>query len=958
MSTDALIDELWPDEPPDSARNSVQRFVSDIRTGLGDERGRVVASRAGYMVEAKDNEVDTAQIERAIRAASANADDPVKSLRALRESIDQLGERLCAGSDDLRSVRTESERLDRLRVRAMEHAGSLAEDHGIDIAEDLEDWLRDQPFNERIAGLLMGALARSGRQHDALAIYREIRSRLQREVGVSPGPELDRIEQDVLAQKVDSQLVRRAPLSPVAARAQLIGRDPLLASVEGVLESSRLVTLTGMGGVGKTAIAMRMVSRRGLGKSHVARLADTTTKDAIVESIAQCLGLESSSSERPTDIVIENITRYIAANDVLLVIDNAEHLIEEVASVVARLLDAPGSGRVLVTSRERLAISGESVLPVEPLELPVKGSDLALSPAIQLFAMRGAETGAFTAAELLEHEATERTCRMLDGLPLAIELAAVQLSVFGPSELADRLEVSLDALGRRRAAGRKGSLSDVLAWSWELLTSDEQSLLAELAAYSGWTAETVEFLEPELGVDLLQALVDKSLVIVERSATGPPRFSMLETVRQFAYQKLTSSDARSHAHRRHAAWMIDLATRPTLVESLMVAEAMAPLTPERSNLSRAFAWLKANDQYADYIKLLTFAAGSVAHHGSAVEASDHYAHAVTIARELRLDRGDRPGAPWLDDDAFGALLVAACDVGNAVADVEWALSVGFEAAGLVDGHPFDWAPGVLGTVATIVESVLLDHAAMSLLDDAEGLAARTPSATLNQAQVACWRGMTELMNRRYDSSLRSFQSALQGNPPSGRNLLLAESGAALSLLALNRLDEACVFVETMRSQPDTDNWHYMVDIVSSVVLGSVDPAAGLNRLEASLGMSADCEVGGYVADVRVAAGVLAHYVGDIELSREMLNGSFGRSPMTLLLLVEYSDGSPWRDLSPEEWTTRWQTTVLELFVTDGEPTDTWVAKRPKGRPVRKALSELRQTSRQTSARRPAHDPSV
>lgn len=944
ISTDGLIDELWPDEPPASARNSVQRFISDIRHGLGDERERLVSTRAGYAIETEDDEIDIANIERLIREAATNGNDPTTSIRVLRAETAKLKMRLCAGSDHLASVKAEAHRLNGLRLWAIEHAASLADEHEVDLSEDLQAWFGDYPFNERLAGLLMSALALGGRQHDALAVHREIRSRLKEELGISPGPELDRIEVEILAQQANEPIDRIGPRRATPAQRHLVGRSKVIARIEQVLDQSRLVTLTGMGGVGKTAIALQMAIDFGSTLSPVARLADCNSKDSVVEAIAQSLGLNPSAADRPTDILIDDIGRHLASSSGLVVIDNAEHVIDEVSEIVAQILDYPGAGRVLVTSRERLAIAGESVVSVEPLDLPSEEGDITQSPALQLFAMRGAATGAYTTADLLEQEDSVRVCRIVDGLPLAIELAAVQLSVFSPGELADRLELSMAALGRRRAAGQKGSLADVLAWSWDLLTLDEQRMLAELSLYSGWSAEAVEFLEPGRGVSILQSIVDKSLVSVARETDDLVRFSMLETVRQFAHHKLTQSENLDAAHRRHADWILHFSTRPTLIESLVDARAIARLYVERSNLQQALAWFRAHGEPERFTRLLTFAAGSLSHHGSALEAHDHYVHAVTLAREIRQAPDAALAHPWLDNDSFGALLTAACDVGNAVGDIEWVLAVGFEAAGLVEGNPFDWAPGLLATVATIVETALLDQAAMSLLDNAEALAEHTPSSALNQAQTYTWRGLTEMMNRRYVSALQSFESALRFDPPSGRIMLLAETGITVCLLALGRPDQARSFAASMRSRPDTDNWHYLVNVVSAVAIGSVDPEAGANHLDASLGPSGDSEFGGYADDMRIAAGVLAHHAGDAALCREMLAGAFGRSPLTLVLLVEYSEANPWREVPRAQWLARWQKIILDYWMSDDQPTETWVENRPTGRSVRMALSELRRAS--------------
>lgn len=939
VSSERMVDELWHEHPPRSARSSLHRFVFDVRKGLGDHAHRLVTERSGYRLLLADDELDLAQVEARL-AALADAAEPA-GLGGLCDAIASLHAPVFGGSAALRSVAAEARRVEDLQLRAMHQAARLADVLSADITDELGGWHRLHPYDERLACHLARGLDRTNRPVDALRVCTEFRARLRDDLGLRPGSELDDVETAILQRGFATDRPERTtaaepawadPTLASAARqttgsdATLIGRDELVETTTEALRTDRLVTLTGLGGVGKTTLAMHLAV--GLGaragepdRVAFARLDEIESSDDLVPAIADALSLGPTGPDRPLAALVAEIRAVLATEPCLLVIDNAEEVAATLAALVDELLAAPGPGRMLVTSRERLGSPRERVIAVPPLELPGDSGDASDAAAVRLFARRVAAITDLDPTEVAEDPAAAAICRLVDGLPLAIELAAAQMSILRPAELLARLWISHDALGSKNGLARHSSLRTVLEDSWRTLTDVERSLLAELSIHAGFDASTVEFLEPAAGLRALKALVDKSLVSVRRDEAGGVRFTLLETVRVFAREQLESSGGLAAAQERHAGWMIAFATDATLAETLVDAAVTRRLFVERANLARALGWLRVHGRLADYARLLSHSAGSIAHHGSPLELHQHYVDAVARADAAR-------GTPHaLAEDDHGALLVAAADVALAVGDVGRAVGIGFDAVAMIgDRHP-DWAPGILCLLAVVTETAVVDQSGGVLLERAEAIAPYTESATLNCAQTAVWRGQYELCDRGLERAIGHFEAALALDPRPGRVLLLAEIGIVCCLVALGRYDEAHQRAESMRSEPGTDLWHYLVDIVTALAVGTVDPKAGATRLAAAAGPG-DTDFVGYSDDAQIAAAVLAWHAGDADLCRRLLVEPMGRSPILVLLLVEYHDGLPAAAASVDEWRERWRETLRAHFDVTAKRPGSWVNSTP------------------------------
>lgn len=951
VSVDRLVDELWPESPPASARNAVQRFVSDIRTGLGDQRQRLVSEPGGYRLLVDDDDVDVGRAERLIRSALDQEPGPgdndalTATLADLRAGIVVLSRPLCAGSSSLHSVVAEAQRLTNLREVAIERAAGLQVASYTADLNELEQWHSELPFNERLAGHLMRALAAVGRQHDALAVHHRLRGRLVETLGVSPGPEINAIEIEILNQQVEiakpasahRSSVGEALRNPTATSTHaLIGRTALLADVHDALDQHRIVTLVGLGGVGKTSLATAIAAeRRNEGEARVVLLADLQDGDQVIDAIASTLDLAPRQGERSTQQLTHEIAT-IAAGAGLLVIDNAEHVIGAIADLLTQIVARPGAGRVLITSRERLAIAQECVVDIAPLALPTAELVATEASAVRLLATRGAAVSELTYNELINEPTLVDVCRLLDGLPLALELAAAQLRLFSPSELLARLKSSGHVLGSRRGPQRQRSLYELLDWSWQLLPSAEQELLAELSLYRGWTAAAVDRLAPMHTMASFAALVDKSLIGVERVAGEPTRYRMLETVRSFCLDQLEATPtARDRAAERHAAWVLSEAEQCSIAESFVCTTATRRFMDERPNLLLALEFLIETSDVAGLVRLLALTGGSFAHHGSVLEGHEWFERAEPLARATR---EQDPGA--LDDDTYGGFLTAGLDVGLAAGDLEAGLRRGLEAIELAGTHPYDWAPNALCSVAVVLETGLLDHSGEELMIRGEALASATESARLNAAHTAIWRGEFEFVNRNYVGAIEAFERALEIEPRPGRILLLGEIGIVVCLFLQQRYEEADAAAETMQSRSDSDTWHYLVDIIRAIAIGGVDARAGARWLEASLKATGESDFEGRAGDQRIATGVLAWHGGDRDLCKRMLERPLGRGPAQVVLLTEYFDGNPGEVLTATQWRTRYRSIMQRHELLDHNEDPLWIRYPPDFAEFRGALLSL------------------
>ncbi|MET9069185.1 BTAD domain-containing putative transcriptional regulator, partial [Streptosporangium sandarakinum] len=439
------------------------------------------------------------------------------------------------------------------------------------LVTDLRELVTAHPLRERPRGQLMRALYACGRQAEALAVYEDVRTRLADELGADPSPELSAIHLSVLR----AALPVPGPDVPPAgdgttARAgvpaqltPLVGRADELARIRGLLTGARLVTLTGPGGTGKTRLAVEAAAH-GHDDVCFVELAPLTDGTAVPHAVLGALGLhESGMLPTPGGAVPDPVARMVAAlaeRRTLLVLDNCEHVVEAAAALAAALLGGCPGLRILATSREPLGITGETLCPVPPLALPPPETPAAEAlgfPAVRLFAERAAAVRPGYAVES-EADAVLRVCRTLDGLPLAIELAAARLRSLTAAEVAARLDDRFRLLSRgsRTAQPRHRTLRAAVEWSWDLLGEDERTMAGRLTVFAG--GATLEAVERVTGlpdaIDLLAGLVDKSLVEVVGD-----RYRMLDTIRAFCAERLAEAGEEEALRRAHGEYFLGLA---------------------------------------------------------------------------------------------------------------------------------------------------------------------------------------------------------------------------------------------------------------------------------------------------------------------------------------------------------------------------------------------------------------
>jgi predicted ATPase/DNA-binding SARP family transcriptional activator len=621
VSVDTIVDALWDGEPPPSAVATVRSYVSRLRRSVG---ASLAARGAGYALDVDPSEVDALEFERLLRAADRTSSG---------ERVEQLESALAlwvgpafADLADLATVRGEARRLDELRSAAREalaaallEAGRVSE--AVAAAEHL---VAAEPLREGAWAVLVDGLARASRQADALRAFQRANEALGR-AGLEPTARLWAIEQRVLADDGPPDRPPSGssmPIAPVARVSSIplvpssfIGREADCREVTALLDESRVVSLVGPGGVGKTRLALELARARTADGPHQAHLVDLAALDessAVPDVVAAALGLPPSEGS-----TLDALQR-AGALDALLVLDNAEHVIDGVAATVEALTSGGDQIRILATSRERLGVDGEHVWHVSPL-----AADGEEAPGPRLFVDRARAVGATIDADVSDPHVL-RIVRRLDGLPLALEMAAARLSTVSLDELADALDEKVDQLQspRRRSSERHRSLTAVLEWSEALLQPDEATFLAELSVFAG--PVTVDDLVGVLGRDdagdAARRLVERSLVTID--PTGKPtRLHLLQIVRAHAARRLAEAGRTDEVARRHAEWFTEVAQRADrALRTESEGEADARIRSIFGELRAAFRWSRQHD--------LMLA-------GQLVAALHHYAYSRLAAEPLQ-----------------------------------------------------------------------------------------------------------------------------------------------------------------------------------------------------------------------------------------------------------------------------------------------------------------------------------
>ncbi|MFE5629739.1 BTAD domain-containing putative transcriptional regulator [Streptomyces sp. NPDC056543] len=572
---DTLVDGLWGADSPAEVGNALQALVSRLRKAL---RGvaTLESVAGGYRLSVRDEDVDAHRFEelaaRGRRALAAGRADEAASL--LGEALALWRGPALADVLDAPYARTVAIRLDDVRASAAEDRfdAELRLGRYAEVLTDLETSGAERPLSERIAGLRMKALSAAGRQSDALAVYEEMRGRLGEELGVDPSAELQDVHMALLRGELTAPVDRpeTAAASRLPARlTSFVGRDRELERVAALLSSSRLVTVVGFGGAGKTRLSLEAATRHRAherGRVWFAPLAGVSHGDRLADAVLGALGSKDgrvyNGAQGAGATPVDRLAELLDGGEAVLVLDNCEHLVEAAAELAEELLDRLPLLRILATSREALAITGEALCPLGPLELPDPSRETAEArdaAAVRLFADRAVGVRPDFVLDDTTAGAAVEICRRLDGMPLALELAAAKLRSMSVDQIARRLDDRFRLLtsGSRTALPRQRTLLALVEWSWDLLDEPERLLARRLSVFPG--GATVAALEGVCADDtlpaedvvyVLGALVEKSLVT--SSGEGEPRYRMLETVRAFAADRLArAGDGVSLAFADH-----------------------------------------------------------------------------------------------------------------------------------------------------------------------------------------------------------------------------------------------------------------------------------------------------------------------------------------------------------------------------------------------------------------------
>jgi predicted ATPase/DNA-binding SARP family transcriptional activator len=638
VSRDQLIEELLADQPLGVAGRMLRVQVSRLRQSLADGDGppRVLTRPPGYLLRLQDGELDLQLFEQRVAAGrhALQQGDPGQAAALLGEAEALWRGRPLADLEFEPFARFEIQRLDAQRLAAAEDRveAELALGQHSALCPELGQLVAEHPLRERLRGQLMLALYRSGRQAEALETYRAGHSLLVAELAVEPGPGLRRLHEQVLAADpaldLPASVGEAFPLLPSlggpkrrnnlpALVSSFIGRDAELAAVRRLVGGARLVTLTGAGGAGKTRLALQLAAALaddtgdGVWFADLAPLGDP---DLVAVTVADVLGVHPEPG-RP---VLGTLVEAVGARSLMVVLDNCEHIIGACAKLAAALLRGCPALALLATSREPLGIDGERVYRVPPMGAPADGADptaIWASEAVRLLADRAAAQGVPLARDEPAAQVAGRICRRLDGIPLALELAAARLRAMPAAELDARLDERFVLLtgGSRAALPRQQTLRAMVAWSWELLTGAEQAVLARLSVFAGGfelaAAEAVATgsgVPPGEVAGHLGALVDKSLVQFGDTTTGPARYRLLETVRQYAAGQLEAQGpaAPGRARIAHRDYYLALAeaAAPHLVGPDQAAW-LDRLDAELGNLRAAIAFSQAQPDPAPGLRL-------------------------------------------------------------------------------------------------------------------------------------------------------------------------------------------------------------------------------------------------------------------------------------------------------------------------------------------------------------------
>lgn len=662
-----LVDRLWSESSlPVDPMNALQIRVSKLRrslksSGIDDLVARV---GVGYRAAVEPHHVDALEFVELVRearaaAAAATAGDGYgqRHVEAYDEALSLWrGEPLSDFATE-RWAMAEAARLAELRLAALTERAQVALTLGrhLEVAADLEPMVAEDPMLESLAGLLMIALYRSGRQADALDVYARTRDVLDESLGLEPSVSLRSLQERVLRQDAslgDQPDLNAPPVSVAPARPRdadersaptnlptvvrpLIGRDEQLDAITALVGGVRLLSLIGPGGAGKTSLGLATVVRTSAAYRDGAfgvRLASVNAGDQVPLAVADAVGVPIDGSAADRD-VRERLISYLSRRRMLLLFDNCEHVIDAAAALIDDLLGRCPDLTVIATSREALAIPDEVQVTVGPLEAPpaeTAASRVLDYPASQLLVERARAVRPGLVLDAAELDAVGRIARALDGIPLALELAAARMASMSPSEISDRLDrrFSLLTSGARTAEARQQTLRAAVDWSYLLLAEVERNVFNRLSVFQGgWTLTSAEAVVADEAlpagevIDTIGRLAERSMVVVEPGPTT--RYRMLETLRHYAAEQLVDSGEAEELSDRHARYFRLVAERAEVeLRGHGQRETLVLLREEQPNIRAAISWLSRPDGDIDSALVTAGSLGMFWHLGRHLEGRE------------------------------------------------------------------------------------------------------------------------------------------------------------------------------------------------------------------------------------------------------------------------------------------------------------------------------------------------
>jgi predicted ATPase/DNA-binding SARP family transcriptional activator len=847
VPVDRLIADLWDADPPETARHTLQAYVYRLRQALSPDGWRVQRRAPGYLLKTSPDELDTRRFHSLAETGRVAAADGRHAAAAglFREALDLWRGPALADIAELVALEPERARLEAMRLGVLEDRvdADLALGHHERVVDELEALVAEHPFRERLWGQLMRALYRAGRQADALRTFREARQTFDKQLGIKPSPSLCRLQEQILIHHSDLDEPRRVESGrrrhglPVP-RTSFVGRTGELADLTGLLATQRLVTVTGPPGTGKTRLALAAADAAAANYPHgvcSVPVVEIDEPSLVPSGIAAVLGV--SSADRP---VLDALIDHLRMRRMLLLLDNLEHLLPEV-TVVGELLDAAPGLRVLATSRAPLRLSGEQEYALPPLPVPTRdelasAGDPGVFDALTLFAERAKGIDSRFTLTAGNAALVAEIAARIDGLPLAIELAAARLRLFPLTELHRRVTDVLPQLeeGPVDRPARHRTLREAIAWSYRLLGPAERALFRRLGIFrGGFTLEAAQAVVADSPVEGTAGGISK---LIEASVLQPPvdadsiRYSMLETVREYAFEQLHAHGEYEAAARRHADFYADLVRRaePELTRAeqprwlrrleaehdnlyavlrwfphggelgvgLVMAGRMWRYWHFRGRLAEGRTWLADLLAAAESVpsvartKALLGFAGICYWQGDLDAAEAHYRQAVDTARALEPAEavGDRyPSATllspwWLELEALlGLVVTIACHRG----DPEAAAPLEQQYQAIVAQHPADpLAMGVGAATTALVRLFTDDLEGCRQYGDLVVAATRALGERWYESQMTRTLALASLRQRRYEQAEHELRISIG---------IAAELGDLPSLaIDLDRLGQAAV----------------------------------------------------------------------------------------------------------------------------------------------------------------------